>query len=119
MSRLPRSSDLLVPVSESPNENISLAERFRPSAEQCAAQKGVERAEALATVAAVIIYSRSKTSQRLSLLPLFDRGHNPLPFEGLMRPVMGAISFIGLIKALERPSFPWQNEETQQSLCQC
>ena len=42
---LPKGHELLVPVAESPDKDISLNDRFRPSPEQAAAQKGARRME--------------------------------------------------------------------------
>ena len=44
---LPRSSALLLPESGYPNVDIRLSERNRPSVEQVAAQKGVQRCQML------------------------------------------------------------------------
>ena len=49
VASLPRGSELLVPVSESPDADLLLAERQRPSPEQVAAQKGARRVEVLIT----------------------------------------------------------------------
>ena len=45
--KLPRGQDLLLPEAASPDGDLRLSERTRPSPEQSAARKGVPRAESL------------------------------------------------------------------------
>jgi hypothetical protein len=45
VAQLPKGQNLLVPVSDSPDGDIMTADRYRPSPEQVAAQKGVKRNE--------------------------------------------------------------------------
>ena len=40
---LPRGSELLIPVSDSADSDLFMSDRYRPSPEQAAAQKGVQR----------------------------------------------------------------------------
>ena len=47
--RLPKGQELLLPEQASADADIKIAERVRPSPEQSAAQKGIQRAEALLT----------------------------------------------------------------------
>ena len=42
---LPKNNELLQPVSDSPDKDIMLADRYRPSTETLAAQKGPQREE--------------------------------------------------------------------------
>lgn len=45
--KLPRGQELLLPENGSPDQDLRLSERLKPSPEQAAAQKGVRRAETL------------------------------------------------------------------------
>lgn len=45
--KLPKGQDLLLPEAQSPEQDLRMSERIKPSPEQSAAQKGVDRAEVL------------------------------------------------------------------------
>ena len=45
--RLPKGQELLIPEPATPDSNLKIADRLRPSPEQAAAQKGVSRCEVL------------------------------------------------------------------------
>lgn len=45
--KLPRGQELLLPENGSPDHDLRMSERLKPSPEQAAAQKGVRRAENL------------------------------------------------------------------------